>query len=85
MSPDKRYVCAGGNDGYLYYIDMSKVQREKEAEDDQDKAKNGVVQKVKVVKKWKPVLSLAFGQDEGGSGGGGAASSTSARASLMTT
>ena len=23
VSKDKRYVCAGGNDGYLYYIDMS--------------------------------------------------------------
>ena len=29
VSNDKRYVCAGGKDGYLYYIDMSEGKGEK--------------------------------------------------------
>ena len=70
VSNDKRYVCAGGNDGCLYYIDMSEGKGEKEAEDDEDKVKNSGVQKVEI-EKWGKVKSLAFGIGEGGSGGGG--------------
>ena len=69
MSNDKRYVCAGGKDGYLYYMDMSEGKAGKEAEDDEDKVKNSGVKKVEI-EKWGKVKSLAFGIGEGGSGGG---------------
>ena len=71
VSPDKRYVVAGGYDGFVYIKDMSK---EKKAEDDMGKEvegkEEGDVKKVEV-EKGKEVLSLVFGQDEEGSGGRG--------------
>ena len=71
VSPDKRFVVAGGRDGFVYMKDISKA---KKAEDDMGEEvegkEEGDVKKVKV-EKGKMVASLAFGQDEGGSGGGG--------------
>ena len=70
VSKDKRYVCAGGGNGYLYYMDMSEGKGGKEAEDDEDKVKNGGVQKVEI-EAGTALRNLAFGIEAGGNGGGG--------------
>ena len=57
VSPDRRFVVAGGLKGNVYYRDMSGKNDEE-------------IRKVEV-EEGKEVWSLAFGQDEGGSGEGG--------------
>ena len=82
VSPDKRWIVAGGNDGKIYIKDMSeeKVEhdesnaskaQEGKGEDDEVK-EDGDVKTVEAEGNWgKKVSSLTFGQDEGSSGGGG--------------
>ena len=64
VSPDKRYVVAGGKDGFVYVKDISKAKKAEDDMGEEVKGKeDGDVRKVEV-KKGKGVWSLAFGQDE---------------------
>ena len=71
VSPDKRFVVAGGRDGFIYMKETSKAKKvEDDMGEEVEGKEEGDVRKVELERR-KEVKSVTFGRDEGGSRGGG--------------